>query len=192
MRALKKTIKLHGVPEIFNTDQGSQFTSLDFTGVLLAHGVKISMDGKARCPDNVFVKRLWRSVKHEEVYLNAYFNVLEAERNLAAYFRFYNERRPHSTHDGQNLAEVYQADQTQPGQAAKLPPLPHYFHPHQTKPTIPNFPDPSVQPTGSNSILGFFAAFSCFSFILRRRVRRSEYESSPTINRSFPEGLPGI
>jgi putative transposase len=107
VRVLKKAIQLHGVPEIFNTDQGCQFTSAEFTGVLLAHGIKISMDGKGRCLDNVFVERLWRSVKYEEVYLKAYANVLEAERSLGTYFRFYNESRPHSSHDGQTPWEVY-------------------------------------------------------------------------------------
>ena len=122
VRVLKKAIQLHGVPEIFNTDQGCQFTSEEFTRVLLAHGIKISMDGKGRCLDNVFVERLWRSVKYEEVYLKAYANVLEAERSLGAYFHFYNERRPHSSHDGQTPWEVYR-NQTrtqykQPQQAA--------------------------------------------------------------------------
>lgn len=107
VRVLKKAIQLHGVPEIFNTDQGCQFTSSEFTGVLLAHRIKISMDGKGRCLDNVFVERLWRSVKYEEVYLKAYANVREAERSLGVYFRFYNESRPHSSHDGQTPSEVY-------------------------------------------------------------------------------------
>ncbi len=107
VRVLKKAIQLNGVPEIFNTDQGCQFTCAEFTGVLLAHGIKISMDGKGRCLDNVFVERLWRSVKYEEVYLKAYANVLEAERCLAAYFSFYNERRPHSRLDDQTPLEVY-------------------------------------------------------------------------------------
>jgi putative transposase len=70
-------------------------------------GIKISMDGKGRCLDNVFVERLWRSVKYEEVYLKAYSNVLEAERSLGAYFRFYNEHRPHSSHNGRTPSEVY-------------------------------------------------------------------------------------
>jgi putative transposase len=107
VRVLKKAIQLYGVPEIFNTDQGCQFTCSDFTGVLHAHGIKISMDGKGRCLDNVFVERLWRSVKYEEVYLKAYRNVLEAECSLGTYFRFYNEHRPHSSHDGQTPYEVY-------------------------------------------------------------------------------------
>jgi putative transposase len=122
VRVLKKAIQLHGAPEIFNTDQGCQFTCSEFTGVLLAHSIRISMDGKGRCLDNVFVERLWRSVKYEEVYLKAYANVLEAERSLGTYFRFYNERRPHSSHDGQTPSEVYRdqpkSQHHQPRQAA--------------------------------------------------------------------------
>ncbi len=85
-----------GQPEVFNTDQGSQFTSLEFTQVLQEHGVKISMDGKGRYTDNIFVERLWRTVKYEEVYLKAYTNASEARRELGAYFRFYNDQRPPS------------------------------------------------------------------------------------------------
>jgi putative transposase len=83
-----------GRPEIFNTDQGSQFTD-DFTGVLRAHGVAISMDGRGRFADNIFVERLWRSLKYEEIYLKAYENVAEARQGIAAYFEFYNHQRLH-------------------------------------------------------------------------------------------------
>ena len=86
-----------GKPEVFNTDQGNQFTSLEFTQVLQEHGVKISMDGKGRYSDNIFVERLWRTVKYEEVYLKAYANVTEARRELGDYFRFYNDLRPRAT-----------------------------------------------------------------------------------------------
>jgi len=86
-----------GRPEIFNTDQGSQFTDQDFTGVLGAHGVAISMDGRGRFSDNIFVERLWRSLKYEEVYLRAYQNVAEARQGIAAYFNFYNHERLHQT-----------------------------------------------------------------------------------------------
>ena len=85
----------HGRPEIFNTDQGSQFTDDDFTGVLRAHGVAISMDGRGRFADNIFVERLWRSLKYEEVYLKAYESVAEARQGIAAYFEFYNHQRLH-------------------------------------------------------------------------------------------------
>ena len=84
-----------GRPEIFNTDQGSQFTDQDFTGALDAHGIAISMDGRGRFSDNIFVERLWRSVKYEEVYLKAYDSVAEAKAGIAAYFRFYNHERSH-------------------------------------------------------------------------------------------------
>jgi putative transposase len=84
-----------GRPEIFNTDQGSQFTSDEFTDVLRVHGVAISMDGRGRFTDNIFVERLWRSLKYEEVYLKAYQNVAEARRSIAAYFEFYNHERLH-------------------------------------------------------------------------------------------------
>ena len=80
---------------MFNTDQGSQFSSREFTQVLQDRGVKISMDGKGRYSDNIFVERLWRTVKYEEVYLKAYVNAVEARRELGAYFRFYNKLRPH-------------------------------------------------------------------------------------------------
>jgi transposase InsO family protein len=79
--------------EIFNTDQGSQFTDDDFTGVLHAHAVAISMDGRGRFADNIFVERLWRSLKYEEVYLKAYENMAEARQGIAAYFEFYNHQR---------------------------------------------------------------------------------------------------
>ena len=84
-----------GRPEIFNTDQGSQFTDDDFTGVLRAHGVAISMDGRGRFADNIFVERLWRSLKYEEVYLKAYEKVAEARQGITAYFEFYNYQRLH-------------------------------------------------------------------------------------------------
>jgi putative transposase len=96
VEALEEAIARYGTPEIFNTDQGSQFTSADFTRVLTDHGIKISMDGKGRWVDNVFVERLWRSVKYEHVYLHAYESVTEAREQLAGYFEFYNEQRPHS------------------------------------------------------------------------------------------------
>jgi putative transposase len=95
IEALQEVLSAFGTPEIFNTDQGAQFTSEAFTAVLRGHGVKISMDGKGRCIDNIFVERLWRSVKYEEVYLHAYASVAEARSGLARYFDFYNRERPH-------------------------------------------------------------------------------------------------
>ena len=96
-----------GRPEIFNSDQGSQFTSEAFTGRLTDSGIAISMDGRGRFYDNIFVERLWRSVKYEEVYLKDYADVWEAERELAAYFRFYNEERPHQALEYRTPGQVY-------------------------------------------------------------------------------------
>lgn len=98
-----------GQPEIFNTDQGAQFTSATFTGCLEAAGVQISMDGRGRALDNVFVERLWRSVKYEEVYLKDYAGFTDAVRNLAAYFRFYNGERLHQALGYRTPAAVYRA-----------------------------------------------------------------------------------
>ena len=94
-------------PEVFNTEQGSQFTSLQFTQVLQEHGVKISMDGKGRYTDNIFVERLWPTVKYEEVYLKAYATATEARRELSHYFRFYNDQRPHQALGYRTPAEVF-------------------------------------------------------------------------------------
>ena len=96
--ALEEALRRFGRPEIFNTDQGSQFTSTDFAGVLKAHGIRISMDGKGRCMDNIFVERLWRSLKYEDVYLHAYTSVAEARAGIAAWLHFYNEERLHQAH----------------------------------------------------------------------------------------------
>lgn len=105
--ALEEAIEQFGCPEIFNTDQGSQFTSDEFTSVLRDKDIKISMDGKGRWVDNVFVERLWRSVKYEEVYLNAYDSVADAKRQLAAYFDFYNMERRHQSLDRLTPDAVY-------------------------------------------------------------------------------------
>jgi len=96
-----------GKPEIFNTDQGSQFTGEAFTSILKQHGVKISMDGKGSYRDNLFIERLWRTVKYEEVYLKAYQNGREARMSLGRYFQFYNTERPHQSHGYRTPAEVY-------------------------------------------------------------------------------------
>lgn len=107
IEALEEAMRKHGPPEIFNTDQGSQFTSEDWIGPLKAAGVAISMDGKGRWIDNVFIERLWRSVKYEEVYLRAYANGTEARESLKIYFRFYNERRLHENLNYATPDEVY-------------------------------------------------------------------------------------
>jgi putative transposase len=105
--ALEEALARYGCPEIFNTDQGSQFTSAEFTDVLHQRGIRISMDGKGAWRDNVFVERLWRSVKHEEVYLKAYDSVSAARAGLSSYLAFYNARRPHSSLDGNTPDEFY-------------------------------------------------------------------------------------
>lgn len=107
IEALEEAIDLHGTPEIFNTDQGSQFTSDAFTGVLKAHEIQISMDGKGRWVDNVFVERLWRSVKYEEVYLKAYDSIATAKSSLRQYFEFYNCERRHQSLDRRTPNQVY-------------------------------------------------------------------------------------
>jgi putative transposase len=107
LEAVREAMHRYGKPEIFNTDQGCQFTSTDFTGLLKEHDIKISMDGKGCWRDNVFVERLWRSVKYEEVYLRAYDSVAEAKTHLGNYLAFYNERRPHRSLDGKTPDAVY-------------------------------------------------------------------------------------
>ena len=107
IEALEEALVKYGAPEIFNTDQGSQFTSADFTGVLIANAIAISMDGKGAWRDNVFVERIWRSVKYEEVYLHAYDSVGEARASIGRYLDFYNRRRPHSSLDRKTPDEAY-------------------------------------------------------------------------------------
>ena len=100
-----------GRPEIFNTDHGAQFTSEAFTGLLLKQGIQVSMDGKGRYQDNIFVERLWRSIKYEEVYLKAYQTVAEARTGINDYLEFYNRQRPHQALGYRTPAEVYQNGQ---------------------------------------------------------------------------------
>jgi putative transposase len=107
--ALESAIRLYGVPEVFNTDQGSQFTSIDFIAVLKQQDIKISMDGRGRWMDNVFIERLWRSVKYEDIYLKDYRTVVTLKQGLTKYFRFYNNERPHQSFDSCTPAEVYAA-----------------------------------------------------------------------------------
>jgi putative transposase len=105
--AVREAIARYGQPTIFNTDQGSQFTSTEFVGLLKDHGIRISMDGKGCWRDNIFVERLWKSVKYEEVYLHAYDGVPQAKAGLATYFAFYNGRRPHRSFGGMTPDRTY-------------------------------------------------------------------------------------
>ncbi|MDR3436581.1 integrase core domain-containing protein, partial [Telmatospirillum sp.] len=107
VEALQEALARYGKPEIFNTDQGAQFTSAAFTSVLIEAGVAISMDGKGAWRDNVFVERLWRSVKYEEVYLRAYATVAEARASIARYLGWYNGSRPHSSLDRRTPDQAY-------------------------------------------------------------------------------------
>jgi putative transposase len=106
---LQEALARYGAPEIFSTDQRAQFTSAEFTRTLNEAGVAISMDGKGRWGDNVFIERLWRSVKYEEIYLHAYDTPRDAEAALTRYFTFYNGRRPHQSLSNRRPDEVYHA-----------------------------------------------------------------------------------
>ncbi len=110
--ALEEALARFSKPEIFNTDQGSQFTSAAFTGVLLAAGIKVSMDGRGRWLDNVFIERLWRSLKHEDIYLKAYADGLEAKAGIASWMAFYNTSRPHQALRNRSPMAVWRAKVT--------------------------------------------------------------------------------
>jgi putative transposase len=113
IEALEEALAQHGRPGVFNTDQGSQFTSPRFTGVLLAAGVRVSMDGRGRWMDNVFIERLWRSLKYECVYLHAFETGSELRAGLSKWIGYYNTRRPHSTLAGRTPDEAYRTRGTQ-------------------------------------------------------------------------------
>jgi putative transposase len=108
VEAVRDALARFGRPEIFNTDQGAQFTAEAFTGVLREHGIAISMDGRGRCLDNVFVERLWRSLKYEEVYLHVYDAVADARTGIGRYFGFYNDERPHQALGYQTPAAFFE------------------------------------------------------------------------------------
>ena len=110
--ALAEALRLYGAPEVFNSDQGSQFTSEAFTGLLKAADVSISMDGRGRAFDNIFVERLWRTVKYEDIYLRGYASLGELTIGLADYFQFYNTERSHQSLGNQTPDEVYQSRQS--------------------------------------------------------------------------------
>ena len=107
LEAVEEALAKHGKPDIFNTDQGSQFSSAAFTGLLLDNGIALSMDGRGAWRDNVFVERLWRSVKYEEVYLRAYDTVAQARRLIGVYLDFFNRKRPHSSLDARTPEQAY-------------------------------------------------------------------------------------
>lgn len=111
VEALNEALGRYGRPEVFNTDQGSQFTSFDFTGALGDAGIRISMDGRGRCMDNIFIERLWRSLKYEAIYLHELTDGFKAERVIGDWIDFYNTERPHSALDGATPAEAYEAGQ---------------------------------------------------------------------------------
>jgi putative transposase len=117
VEAVEEALGRYGTPEIFNTDQGSQFTSEAFTGLLDDNGIQISMDGKGSWRDNVFIERLWRSVKYEEVYLKAYESVSGARAGIGEYFEFYNARRPHSSLGRMTPDQFYNKPLTAPAAA---------------------------------------------------------------------------
>ncbi len=107
--ALERALRLYGKPDVFNTDQGSQFTGKDFTDVLISNDITISMDGKGRAMDNIMIERLWRSVKYEEIYLNEYTSVSELKKKLKIYFEYYNTQRTHATFGNITPLEIYKA-----------------------------------------------------------------------------------
>lgn len=107
VEALKEAVKRYGCPEIFNTDQGAQFTSIDFTTELITNKISISMDGRGRCLDNIFIERLWRSVKYEHIFMHNYETIPEVFKGLTAYFQFYNNERFHQHLEYKCPTEVY-------------------------------------------------------------------------------------
>jgi len=116
--ALEEAIEKYGCPDIFNTDQGSQFTSEAFTNILRSNSIGISMDGKGRWRDNIFIERLWKSVKYEDIYLKAYASMAKVKNGLVSYFKFYNEKRWHNNFDRKTPAMIYFSTQSQKQAAA--------------------------------------------------------------------------
>ena len=110
LEALREAMDRHGLPDIFNTDQGAQFTSADFVDELAERKVRISMDGRGRYLDNIFIERLWRSLKYEEVFLKAYGTVIEAHRSIGKWLEFYNNERPHQALDYRTPREIFEGE----------------------------------------------------------------------------------
>jgi putative transposase len=136
--ALREALDRYGLPEIFNTDQGVQFTSEAFTGVLASSGIRISMDGKGRYLDNIFIERLWRSLKYEDIYIKAYASVPEARRGIGNWLVFYNDERPHQALDYRTPREVFAAPATcgYVDNASALTTSPQAHHQQQEKDSI--------------------------------------------------------
>jgi putative transposase len=137
LAALDEALLRHGAPKIFNTDQGAQFTSAAFTGKLEAAGVAISMDGRGRFMDNIFIERLWRSVKYEEIHLKAYADGREARAGIGSWMAFYNERRPHQAMDNQMPMAVWRAGMDAIEAAAKAVDMPLRLDNANALPTYP-------------------------------------------------------
>ena len=139
VEALQEALDRHGSPEIFNSDQGVQFTSAAFTGVLAAGGVRISMDGKGRYLDNIFIERLWRSLKYEDIYIKAYASVPEARRDIGDWLNFYNGERLHQALGYRTPCEVFQATPVTYGyvdNASALTTSPQVHHQQQEEDSI--------------------------------------------------------
>ena len=135
--ALDEALARYGSPKIFNTDQGAQFTSAAFTGKLEATGVKISMDGRGRFMDNIFIERLWRSIKYEEVHLKAYADGREARAGIGAWMDFYNTRRPHQAMNNQTPMAVWRAGMDRIEAAARAVDMPLRLDNANALPTYP-------------------------------------------------------
>ena len=158
--ALEEALARHGTPEIFNTDQGSQFTSFAFTGRLQAPGIRISMDGRGRCMDNIFIERLWRSLKYEAVYLHEIADGYAARRLIRDWVRFYNLERPHLALDGRTPAEAYR-DET---------PVDMMDKPLRALPTSPQ----AQQQQQEDRFKGILAAWKTTGIHLNSAARLSE------------------
>jgi putative transposase len=137
LEALEEALLRHGKPKIFNTDQGAQFTSAAFTGKLEAAGVAISMDGRGRFMDNIFIERLWRSIKYEEVHLKAYVDGREARAGISSWMAFYNERRPHQAMNNQTPMAVWRAGMDKIEEMTKTVDMPLRLDNANALPTYP-------------------------------------------------------
>jgi putative transposase len=140
IEALEEALARHGRPRIFNTDQGAQFTSSAFTGKLEAAGIAISMDGRGRFMDNIFIERLWRSIKYEEVHLKAYADGREARAGIGSWMNFYNHRRPHQALDNQTPIAVWREGMARPERPAEAVDMPLRLDNANALPTSPQLP----------------------------------------------------